>query len=122
MLLEFKRHKREALRFHRPPDLVTPLTGPAPAVAPPHTCHISDSLFQIGPESNLLERGPAQCQRLLLPGPLLLPHEMDAIKKSPPHGWKSATLDTTIPTGASFTDGIYMPFHSVVSHCVLSRP
>lgn len=60
----------------------------------------------VGPEANLLERTPEQCRRLLLPGPLLLPHELAAIRDTPPHGWKTTVLDTTVPTGTSFIHGI----------------
>ena len=61
----------------------------------------------VGPESNLLERTPAQCRRLLIPKPLILPHEMQAIKDAPPHGWQTVVLDITVPLGANFTEGVH---------------
>jgi len=60
----------------------------------------------VGPESNLLDRTPNQCRRLLLPKPLLLHHEMEAIKNTPPHGWRTVVLDITVPLGTSFVQGL----------------
>jgi glutamate synthase (NADPH/NADH) large chain len=52
----------------------------------------------LGPEGNLLDTSPGQCQRLHLRSPVLTNTQLDAIRKlsdKPYHGWSSAIIDTT---------------------------
>lgn len=51
----------------------------------------------VGPEGNLLEKNASQCNRLLLPSPVLGMEEMNAIKhlKTAHADWPSVTIDIT---------------------------
>jgi len=49
----------------------------------------------IGPEGNILEPGPGQCQRMWLENPIISIGAMDAIQHSNIHGWKAAVIDIT---------------------------
>lgn len=51
----------------------------------------------VGPEGNLLDVGPEQCHRILLPSPVLTIEEMNAIKniQLAQAGWKAQLIDIT---------------------------
>merc|ERR1719230_1683343 len=51
----------------------------------------------VGPEANLLEKGPEHSARLNVPHPILTLEEMEAVKTSSYNGWKGATVDMTFP-------------------------
>lgn len=53
----------------------------------------------VGPEGNVLEMKPEQCQRIHLPSPILTIEEMNAMKnlKSAYVSWPSVTIDITFP-------------------------
>ncbi|XAM01483.1 glutamate synthase large subunit [Phycisphaeraceae bacterium D3-23] len=54
----------------------------------------------LGPEGNLLETTPQQCDRIKLPHPILTDDQLGALKaleQSPVRGWRSRTIDTTYP-------------------------
>jgi glutamate synthase (NADPH) large chain len=57
----------------------------------------------VGPEENLLEVGPRNAQRLLLPHPILRNEELSALASlgngQGPAGWKSKVIDITWPRG-----------------------
>merc|ERR1719230_2295439 len=54
----------------------------------------------VGPEANLLEKGPEHSARLNVPHPILTLEEMEAVKTSSYNGWKGATVDMTFPVGS----------------------
>ena len=49
----------------------------------------------IGPEGNLLEADASDCQRLLVPHPILTNEELAALKHMDHRGWKTQTIDIT---------------------------
>ncbi len=51
----------------------------------------------IGPEANLLETSAANCNRLLVPHPILTNEELAAIKRMDHRGWRTKTIDITFP-------------------------
>ena len=51
----------------------------------------------IGPEGNLLDTTEHQCQRLLVPHPILSNEELDALKNIEHPGWRAKTIDITWP-------------------------
>ena len=53
----------------------------------------------IGPERNLLETGPENAHRMLVPHPILTNEELGAIKHMEHRGWKSKTIDITFAQG-----------------------
>ena len=58
----------------------------------------------VGPQGNLLEMGPSQCHRLLLPSPILTMEDFNALKNITQlhHDWTVKTIDITF----SKTEGI----------------
>ncbi|KAI9316069.1 hypothetical protein BX666DRAFT_2028300 [Dichotomocladium elegans] len=56
----------------------------------------------VGPEGNLLEILPSQCERLILPSPILSTKALSAIKSmnQPYPSWTVATIDITFPREA----------------------
>ena len=54
----------------------------------------------IGPEGNLLETTAAQCQRLLLPHPILTNSELAALQHMDYRGWRSRLIDITFERAA----------------------
>jgi glutamate synthase (NADPH/NADH) len=54
----------------------------------------------VGPEANLLSKGPEHCARLNVAHPILSLEEMAAVKTSTFRGWKGATVDMTFPAGS----------------------
>jgi glutamate synthase (NADPH/NADH) large chain len=55
----------------------------------------------IGPEGNLLETTEAQCNRLVVPHPILGDDELAAIKRLDYRGWRTKTIDITFEKPAS---------------------
>lgn len=51
----------------------------------------------VGPESNLLHASAKHAERLYLPHPVLLPHEMVALRSHSHRGWSATTLDASYP-------------------------
>ncbi len=51
----------------------------------------------VGPQANLLEPGPANLHRLVLPTPILRESEFAALEGLEGEGWRSRTLDLTAP-------------------------
>lgn len=53
----------------------------------------------VGPEGNLLDVGPEQCHRIVLPSPVITTEEMVAFKNIhlAVRGWKTKTIDITFP-------------------------
>ncbi|MEM9414383.1 MAG: glutamate synthase large subunit [Planctomycetota bacterium] len=54
----------------------------------------------LGPEGNLLETTPQQCDRIKLPHPILTDDQLSALRaleETPVRGWRSRTIDTTYP-------------------------
>ena len=49
----------------------------------------------IGPEANILEPSELQCRRLYLEQPILSLTDLDVIRRSALHGWKTRVLDIT---------------------------
>lgn len=62
-------------------------------------------LTLIGPEGNLLDMGPEQCQRLELESPLLSNEQLMALKRIDlaQRGWKTKVIDITFPR----SDGLF---------------
>ena len=54
----------------------------------------------IGPEGNLLQPREGDCQRLLIPHPILTNEELTALQHMDYRGWTSATIDVTFPRAA----------------------
>lgn len=54
----------------------------------------------VGPEANLLTKGPEHCARLNVSHPILSLEEMQAVKTSTYRGWKGATVDMTFAVGS----------------------
>lgn len=59
----------------------------------------------IGPEQNLIESTAFHCHRLLVPHPILTNEELAAIKSINHRGWRSKTIDITLPQSEG-TDGL----------------
>ncbi|MEM9347187.1 MAG: glutamate synthase large subunit [Planctomycetota bacterium] len=58
----------------------------------------------LGPEGNVLDTTPGQCQRLHLRSPMLTNPQLDAIKQltdTEYHGWSSAVIDTSYDASAN---------------------
>ena len=51
----------------------------------------------IGPEGNVLEAAPTDCNRLLIPHPILTNEELTAIRNMNRDGWKTKRIDITFP-------------------------
>ncbi|CAZ80456.1 unnamed protein product [Tuber melanosporum] len=53
----------------------------------------------VGPQGNVLEMGPSQCHRLLLPSPVLSPNEFNALTsiQQVNNSWTVHTIDITFP-------------------------
>jgi glutamate synthase (NADPH/NADH) large chain len=51
----------------------------------------------IGPEGNLLETTERQCDRLLVPHPILTNEELASLRRLDYRGWKTKTIDITYP-------------------------
>jgi len=59
----------------------------------------------VGPQGNLLEPGPSNLRRMVLPSPLLREGELQALAQLRYGGWRSRTLDMTQPRVAG-EDGL----------------
>ncbi|MDX1681795.1 MAG: glutamate synthase large subunit, partial [Phycisphaeraceae bacterium] len=59
----------------------------------------------IGPEGNLLETTEEQCNRLLIPHPILTNQQLLALKQIDHNGWSARTIDITFPRDAG-PDGL----------------
>ena len=59
----------------------------------------------IGPEANLLETTPRNCQRLRVPHPILTNEELASLQHMSYRGWRTRTIDLTFPR-ADGSDGL----------------
>ena len=54
----------------------------------------------VGPEANLLDVSPDHCARMVVDHPILSLEQIQALKDGSYRGWKTLTIDCTMPTGA----------------------
>ncbi|XP_035687189.1 glutamate synthase [NADH], amyloplastic-like isoform X1 [Branchiostoma floridae] len=70
----------------------------------------------IGPESNILEPSEGQCRRLFLQHPMLTLQDLEVIKATRVHGWKTCTIDVTYPVEDG-TRGLVPALNRVCEDC-----
>lgn len=58
----------------------------------------------VGPEANLLTKGPGHCARMIIDHPIITMEQMQAVKDSSYRGWKAEVIDCTMPVGGSPDD------------------